>query len=133
VPGRRVELPCSGQAQRDCLDPVHDILEELWQLQPGVAEIDRIMFSTAVLEICSNILAHGAAASLSVTVGGDNYQLEAELTDDGSAADVDLDAAVLPKDLAESGRGLAMVRMAVDEVSHEYADGLNHWHLRRRR
>ena len=133
MPGSPAELTLSGPARPEFLDQMHDLLAELWQAHPDVAEVDRLMFTTAVLEVSNNILTHGAASMLSVAVRGDSQELEAELTDDGAAADLDLDAVALPDGLTESGRGLAMVQLAVDEVSHDYAAGLNHWHLRRRR
>ena len=37
---------------------------------------------------------------------------------------MDLHKAVLPGDLAESGRGLALVRMAVDDFSYRHSDGI---------
>jgi serine/threonine-protein kinase RsbW len=134
VPGSRTELEFSGPARHECLDRIHDLLAELWQLQPGVSETDQLMFSTAVLEVGNNILTHGTAALMSIAVTGNGHQLEAELTDDGAAVEIDLETATpLPENLAESGRGLALVRMAVDEVTHEYVEGRNRWHLMRRR
>lgn len=133
MPGSPDELRLSGPARPELLDRIHDLLGELWRAHPGVAEVDQLMFTTAVLEVSNNILTHGSPSTMSVAVSGDSRQLEAELTDDGAAADLDLDAVALPDDLTESGRGLAMVQLAVDEVCHDYHGGRNHWHLRRSR
>ena len=132
MPASPDELRLSGPARPELLDQIHDLLGELWRAHPDVAELDQVMFTTAVLEVSNNILTHGSPSTMSVRVSGDSRQLVAELTDDGSAADLDLDAVALPDDLTESGRGLAIVQLTVDEVSHDYTDGLNHWHLRRR-
>jgi serine/threonine-protein kinase RsbW len=133
VPSSYTELSFRGPAEPACLDRTHELLDLLWQQQPDVAEMDQIMFSTAVLEVANNIVSHGAAGTLSVMLQGDARQLEAHFCDNGAAVEVDLDAAVLPDDLAESGRGLAMVRMSVDEFRYSHSDGLSRWHLVRRR
>ncbi|HWI02044.1 MAG TPA: ATP-binding protein [Propionibacteriaceae bacterium] len=128
-----VELSFQGPAEPTCLDRTHDLLALLWQQRPDVAETDQIMFSTAVLEVANNIVSHGAAATVWLTLNGNARQLEAHFCDDGAALDVDLRSAVQPDALAESGRGLALVRMTIDEFSYHHSDGLSHWHLVRRR
>jgi len=132
VPGSRAQLETSGSARPEFLDQVHELLAELWRLRPEIAALDRMMFTTAVLEIGNNILRHGSARTIALALEGDASRLQAEFTDDGRVAEVDLSSAALPEDLAESGRGLVMVQLAVDEVAHEYVDGRNHWHLLRR-
>ena len=127
------ELSFRSPVEPACLDRTHDLLARLWQEQPDVAEMDQIMFSTAVLEVANNIVSHGGGGTVFLVLQGDARQLEADFCDDGAAVDVDLDTAVLPDDLAESGRGLALVRMAVDEFSYSHNDGFSHWHLVRRR
>jgi serine/threonine-protein kinase RsbW len=109
------------------------LLAQLWQEQPDVAETDQIMFSTAVLEVANNIVNHGGGGTMSLVLRGDTRQLEARFSDDGAAVEVDLDAALLPDDLATSGRGLAIVRMAVDEFRYSHRDGFSRWHLVRHR
>ena len=133
MPSSRAELSFHEPVGPACLDRTHDLLAQLWREQPDVAETDRIMFSTAVLEVANNIVSHGAAGTVSLVVHGDARQLEAHFCDDGTAVEVDLDTAAMPDDLAESGRGLALVRMAVDEFSHSHNDGFSRWHLMRRR
>jgi serine/threonine-protein kinase RsbW len=115
VPSSRTELSYRGPVDPVCLDRTHELLGQLWQQQPDVAQLDQIMFSTAVLEVANNIVSHGDGGTLSVLLRGNARQLEAHPCDDGTAVELDRDAAVLPDDLAESGRGLALVRMAVDE------------------
>ena len=133
MPSSRTELSFRGPVEPACLDRTHDLLAQLWQEQPDVAEMDQIMFSTAVLEVANNIVSHGGAGTISLVLNGDAQQLEARFCDDGAAVEVDLDTAVMPDDLAESGRGLALVRMAVDEFSYHHSDGFSRWHLVRRR
>ncbi len=129
----RAEVSFRGPVEPASLDRTHDLLAQLWQEQPDVAEMDQIMFTTAVLEVANNIVSHGDGGTVSLVLQGDDRQLEAFFCDDGAAADVDLDTAALPDDLAESGRGLALVRMAVDEFRYSHRDGINRWQLIRRR
>jgi serine/threonine-protein kinase RsbW len=133
VASSRTELSFRGSVEPACLDRTHELLAQLWQEQPDVAELDQIMFSTAVLEVANNIVSHSAGGSISLVLQGDAQQLEARFCDDGAAVEVDLHNAVLPDDLAESGRGLAMVRMAVDDFSYHHSEGFSRWHLVRRR
>jgi serine/threonine-protein kinase RsbW len=133
VPSSRAELSFRGPVEPACLDRTHDLLAQLWQEQPDVSEMDLIMFSTAVLEVANNIVSHGGAGTVSLLLKGDARQLEARFCDDGAAVEVDLDAAVLPDDLAASGRGLALVRIAVDEISYSHSDGFSRWRLVRHR
>ena len=86
-----------------------------------------------MLEVANNIVSHGGAGTVSLVLNGDARQLEARFCDNGAAVEVDLDTAVMPDDLAESGRGLALVRMAVDEFSYRHSDGFSRWRLVRRR
>jgi serine/threonine-protein kinase RsbW len=108
-------------------------LAQLWREQPDVPELDRTLFATAVLEIASNIVRHAAATTISLAVKVDPRDLRADFCDDGEAVEIDLDAADLPDELTESGRGLALVRMAVDELSYERHDNVSGWRLVRHR
>ena len=133
VPGSsRTELSFRGPIEPASLDSTHDLLARLWQEQPDVPELDRIMFSTAVLEVANNIVSHGGVGTVSLVLNRDHQQLEARFCDDGAPVEVDPYHAMLPDDLAESGRGLALVRMAVDDFSYHHSDGFSRWHLVRR-
>lgn len=133
MPGSPAPLTFTGQAGPECLDVIHDLITRLWEQHPDVSETDQILFTTAVLEVGNNIVRHGRPAAISVGLCADAEELEADLVDDGAAFEVDLEAATLPDWEAESGRGLAMVRIAVDEVTCQRADGLNRWRLVRHR
>ena len=133
MPSSRTELSFNGPIEQACLDRTHDLLARLWQEQPEVAEVDQIMFTTAVLEVANNIVRHGGNGTVSVVLRGDEQQLEAYFCDDGAVVEVNLDTVVLPGDLAESGRGFALVRMAVDELTYRHSDGNSRWHIVRRR
>lgn len=119
-----------------CLDGVHDLLESVWAAHPDVGLTDRTLFEIAVTEVAGNIVEHAAAGErleLRVLVHVTEPRLEATFEDDGPAADVDLDAAELPDDLAESGRGLALARRAADEVAYWRDGATNRWRIVRGR
>ena len=60
-------------------------------------------------------------------------QIEVTFTDDGTAALVDLKSVALPGELADRGRGLAIAKELLDELSYR-RDGIrNQWKLARRR
>ena len=136
MPPSRAELTFAGPAHADCLDAIHDLMSRLWRAEPGVTDTDRMMFTTAVLEVANNIVTHNRATSgvsISLALTADPTALRAEFRDDGSPAAVELETAALPGDFAESGRGLALARMALDELGYERAKEVNRWRLARHR
>lgn len=124
-----------------CVDPdylgkVHNLLAEMWSTSTDVSELDRIMFETAVMEIAANIVQHASdkgRIKCNVILGVYPDRLDALFKDDGRIAHVDVNAAELPDALAESGRGLAMARAAVDILKYERLNGHNFWKLNRTR
>jgi serine/threonine-protein kinase RsbW len=125
-----------GRAEPACLDHVHDLMTELWNLEPGVSLVDRELFATAVVEVANNIVEHGQGAGptdLLLTVQVDADHIRAVFDDDGAPADVDIDAACLPDDLADSGRGLALARAAAGHLTYERIGALNRWQVVRQR
>lgn len=120
----------------DCLGKVHNLLAQMWSTSPDVSELDRIMFETAVMEIAANIVQHASDESLTncnliLEVYPD--RLDAHFKDDGRIAHVDVTAAELPETFAESGRGLALAKAAVDVLTYERLNGDNYWKLSRTR
>ncbi|MBT2513142.1 ATP-binding protein [Arthrobacter sp. ISL-30] len=123
-------------ADPECLGKVHDLLARMWETSPEVSELDRAMFETAVIEIAANIVEHGSQegsilCNLILEVYPD--RLDARFKDDGRIAQVDLDAAAMPDDFAESGRGLAMAKAAVDVLTYHRHNNDNYWTLSRTR
>ena len=130
------DLGLRTAAVPDALDLVLDLLQRSWAEHPDVDDLDRVRFEIAVTEVAGNVVEHAAASdplefTLQVRVHPD--RLEARFTDAGRAADADPATAELPDDLAESGRGLALARRAVDELVYRRVDGVNHWLVLRRR
>ncbi|MBT2551331.1 ATP-binding protein [Arthrobacter sp. ISL-65] len=123
-------------ADPECLGKVHDLLALIWETSPDVSALDRAMFETAVIEIAANIVRHGSEegstfCNLILEVYPD--RLDARFKDDGQIAHVDLDAAAMPDDFAESGRGLAMAKAAVDVLTYRRHNNDNYWTLSRTR
>ncbi|PCN46580.1 ATP-binding protein [Curtobacterium sp. 'Ferrero'] len=120
----------------DDVTAVHDFLSRVWQAEPTVSAEDRMALELALVELTSNVIEHaaqgrGVACRVDLELSADGYA--AEVSDDGRPAAVDPGAAALPDDLAESGRGLALVQMVVDELRYERAGDRNRWILRRAR
>jgi serine/threonine-protein kinase RsbW len=127
-----------ARADPDSSAKVYRLLEDMWAGSPDISGTDKVMFETAVIEIAGNIVQHSVGEgecpvncdlALKVYPG----RLEAHFKDDGLAAAVDIDAAAMPDALAESGRGLALAKAAVDVLIYERHNGANHWTLRRTR
>jgi len=136
MPPSPVKLTFAGPAEARCLDAIHDLMDRLWRAEETVADTDRMMFTTAVLEVANNIVTHngaGSEVSVSLALTADPAALRAVFCDDGSPSGVDLETTALPGDFAESGRGLALARMALDEFSYERTKDLNRWRLTRHR
>ncbi|MCH8559153.1 ATP-binding protein [Nesterenkonia sp. LB17] len=131
----RVSL--TGTAELTFVDQVLDALERLCRAADGISEEDRTFFSLAVSEIATNIVTHsGCEGDAEVTVIADltvdDAALSARFQDDAAPVAVALEEAELPDELAESGRGLAIAKMALDQLSHEVNNG-HIWTLVRKR
>ncbi|AOX67079.1 MULTISPECIES: ATP-binding protein [unclassified Curtobacterium] len=132
VGGHSLDLACPP----DDVTAVHAFLATVWDTEPTVSAEDRMALELALVELTSNVIEHGAAGrgvscSLHLDVGSD--AVEAQLTDDGVPVPVDPSAAQLPDALAESGRGLALVQMVVDDLRYERVADRNLWTVRRGR
>jgi serine/threonine-protein kinase RsbW len=134
---RAGELTFSGPAGPACLEQVHQLIRDLWDQEPEVAETDRYSFATALVELVSNVIQHGrtengAAPDLVLRMNVDRERIQALLLDNGLAFDVEVNAG-LPDDGAGSGRGLALARAASDQLEYTRTEQLNGWFLSRRR
>ena len=131
------ELIFTGPAGPQSLEQVHQLMQQLWDQEPGVPATDRYLFATALVELLTNVIQHGAKEDgdipdLVLRLSVDADRIRAVLLDDGLPAEVDVNA-VLPGGTAESGRGLAVARTALDEMAYERDGTLNRWNLARRR
>lgn len=132
VHGHDLDLACPP----DDVGAVHTFLASVWDAEPTVSSDDRMALELALVELTSNVIEHGAhgrgvSCSLHLDIRDD--AVEVRLTDDGVPVPVDPAAARLPDALAESGRGLALVQMVVDDLRYERLADQNRWTVRRGR
>jgi serine/threonine-protein kinase RsbW len=128
-------------AEPDTLDTVHEHLERLWVAAEHVPALDRMAFDTAVIETVSNSIRHCVADPGPVEVGMELVaapaELRATITEFG-AASASPHAPLAPQPIedvmanvmAESGRGLALIRALVS-LDFERCGAANVWRLHR--
>ena len=120
----------------DDIEKVHEMLEAVWAKSPSVSSTDRLSFETALIELSSNVIRHaddGSGIRCVLTVGVSDARIEARLTDTGLASTVELVGRTMPEELAESGRGIALIRALVDELEYVRSGSSNHWRISRSR
>ena len=116
-------------AVEESLDEVHDLLDRAWVADASVPDRDRMAFVTAVAEVAANIVEHasrGEPVRLRLVLHVLEDRLEAHFEDRGRP----YEPPPTPEhedELAETGRGLAMVRALVDEVEYERDGPVNRW------
>ena len=113
---------------------VHELFERLGEQRDDLSERFRGGFELAVVEVVTNVVRHsedGAPVRVELALRATGDGIEAVIIDDADPAAVDIDGASMPDpdDLAESGRGLALVTMLVDDFAHEPLAHGNRWTL----
>lgn len=113
------------------LDEIGTMLEQMWFSHDHVPDTVRTEMAIAVGEISANIIEHAAKDGpvrlrMEVRVLADKVQVS--FVDDGPPAAVDVSEAVMPHQMAESGRGLALARAVLDRL-HYRRGVVNHWTL----
>src|SRR4029453_6588310 len=126
-----------GESVPEAIDAVHTELDSLWQDAEFVPEMDRMTFTTAVIESASNIVQHAEpAGEAPVELGVDISVRSTRLVARVSAFNAKEPFAYhpdaeLPDDEAESGRGLALIEALVTTVTFERQGATNIWILSR--
>ena len=126
---RHIECP------PDDVDAVHNLLNSVWTDRVKIADADRFSFETAIVELTSNVIRHGdtgSGISCSITIDVYSDRIEATLVDTGKIAKVELEGVAMPDSLAESGRGIALIKALVDTISYTRDGNLNRWQIARR-
>jgi serine/threonine-protein kinase RsbW len=123
VPG--AELPIAPAS----LAAVHEHVAALFD-GAQVPDDDRYRFTTAVAEVAANIIEHSSSGtSFSIVLDLDRERIEATFEDDAEEVDPTVLDRPMPEDFAERGRGMAILRGAVDEVRYERLGDRNRWTL----
>ncbi len=122
-----------GPAEPGLLEELHEAFEELWRAASDVPDAARIRFETAVVEVLTNIVRHATPTGpgpvhVSAALRAGGTTLDAEIVDDATDVMVDLEPPDPPV-LATGGRGLLLVRRAVDELSRTRRGDRNEWRL----
>jgi glycosyltransferase involved in cell wall biosynthesis/anti-sigma regulatory factor (Ser/Thr protein kinase) len=111
---------------------IHRTLKEAWAGHVEVPAPIRMEIAIAAAEVGNNILDHAGRGRdlrvrMAVWVLDDHVRVE--FVDDGLSADMDLTSIRMPDVMAESGRGLALARAAVREISYQHDPAGNRWTL----
>ena len=119
------------EAGPGALGDIETALERTWMTYPHVPAVIRMHMGIAAGEIGANIIEH-AAPGRHVRIWMDcdvsPSQVHLEFTDDGDPVRIDLNAVSMPDDTAERGRGLALARAVLEQLSYRRAE-MNHWIL----
>lgn len=110
------------------LDDIAAVLHRACSDNPSVPLAVRTYMEIALGEISANILEHATPGWIRLEVRVLADRIQVDLFDDGRPTDVDLTAAVLPDAMAERGRGIALAKASLEQLSYR-RDTLNHWTL----
>ena len=118
----------------ETLNLLHDLLDRVRDEHPDVEATDLMLFETAVIEIANNVVEHGRPPgtirySFTLEVGSD--QLLGHLSDGGPP--LEECERPMPDTDSENGRGLALARIALDDLGYERVGDHNEWTMVRRR
>jgi len=132
----------SARAEPEVMDLVHALLEHLFARAPQLDDVTRVKFEMSVIEILGNIVEHAYAHDsrlpavdpsevrrFEIQLLATDRDLIAVLSDNGLPVSLDLADVTMPDELAESGRGLALARAALDTLHYERIEGRNLWCL----
>ena len=113
------------------LDEIESLLGQAWADHSHVPDPVRIQVQIAAGEIGANIVEHagqGRDVLMRMEVRVLPNAVCVEFADDGIPVWVDLSAVCLPDDMAERGRGLALAKAALEQLSYRRSS-VNHWTL----
>jgi len=111
------------------LEQIHGALEAFWRKHEQVPQHIRNEIDIAAGEIAANILEHARAVTVWMELHARPDAVEIEFTDAGEPLGLDLEAAMMPDEMAERGRGLALAQAALRLLSYFRDEVGNHWRL----
>ncbi len=118
----------------ETLNLLHDLLDRVRVEHPELESTDVMLFETAVIEIANNVVEHGrppGTIRYSFVLDVDSDKLLGHLSDGGpplAGAERSM-----PDITSENGRGLALARVALDDLEYERVGDHNEWTMVRRR
>ena len=118
----------------ETLSLLHDLLDRVRVDHPDLERTDLALFETAVLEIANNVVEHGrppGTIRYSFTLDVRDDELRGHLRDGGPPLE-DSERPMADTD-SEDGRGLALARVALDDLVYERVGDHNEWTMVRRR
>jgi serine/threonine-protein kinase RsbW len=113
-------------------DLLHALLDRVRADHPDVESTDLMLFETAVIEIANNVVEHGTppgTVTYSFTLEVQPDRLCGQLSDGGPALP-ELRFSMPAVD-SEEGRGLALAKMALDELEYARVGDHNEWTMTR--
>lgn len=131
---RHVVASFRTNTSQPLLDGVHNAVQcSLDGLDRRPSPEWQLLFELAVSEIAANIAEHAQPSAIRLRITAVADRVMAEFTDDGRPWYGSPGPGALSDHLAESGRGLSLVRTAVDQLHYERTDRTNHWRLMKTR
>lgn len=111
------------------LEELAAALDTFWSTNNHVPAAIRMQVGIAVAEVAANIIEHGDARWLRVAMHVGLSQVHVDFNDDGAPPAIELASVVMPDELAERGRGLALAKAALGLFSYHRDQFGNHWRM----
>jgi len=118
----------------ETLNLLHDLLDRVREENPDVESTDLMLFETAVIEIANNVVEHGVPPGTiryTFVLDVESDRLLGRLSDGGPP--LHEHERSMPGTDSENGRGLALARVALDDLGYERVGDHNEWTMVRRR
>lgn len=119
----------------DDVNAVHEFMQTIWSTNPHIPQRERIYFETAIIELVGNIISYSVAktgVTCEVVIETSESRIDATISDNSELAKVELEGHPMPGELEETGRGIALIKILVDEFYLDTSKKLNTWRLSKR-
>jgi serine/threonine-protein kinase RsbW len=131
-----IEYTAVIRSPPDTVDDANDFLKSVWVERSDVGAEDRMALETVLSELVTNVIQSNPhrqiQCEVTLSIGPDLLQLET--SDTGEKLDQLPPASVeMPANVAEHGRGLALIQLMVDSLTYRHDGSQNVWQIRRSR